>query len=129
MIEFYIFRGDLDDVLTKTKFDDWQMEGRVRDSYWCAVWKFSKQSWNAFEGWTLNHVSILKPYLQTVSMGENLRGYLSKKSASAGPLIIELPLVGKWVSTTALEALDDPLVVKTKIWKDLWVPVGNTYCL
>ena len=34
---------------------------------------------------------------------------------TVGPLIIESPRAKKWVSTGALRALDDPLVVQTKI--------------
>ena len=45
---------------------------------------------------------------------------------TVGPLIIESHWAKKWVSTGALEALDDPFVVQIKIWKTNWVPVDNT---
>ena len=45
---------------------------------------------------------------------------------TVGPLIIESLWARKWVSTGALEALDDPLVVQMKIWTTDWVPVDNT---
>ena len=48
-------------------------------------------------------------------------------SDTVGPLIIESLWTKKRVSTGALGALDDPLVVQTKIWKSCWVPVDNTY--
>ena len=48
---------------------------------------------------------------------------------TVGPLIIESLWANKRVSTGALGALDDPLIVHTKIWKSGWVPVDNIYHL
>ena len=45
---------------------------------------------------------------------------------TVGPLIIESLWAKKWVSTGALEALDDTIVVQMKIWKTDWVPVDDT---
>ena len=45
------------------------------------------------------------------------------------PLIIESPWVKKLMSTGALEALRDLLVVQTNVWKNRWVPEENNYHL
>ena len=47
-------------------------------------------------------------------------------SYTVGPLIIESFWAKKPVSTGALEALDDPLVVQTKFEKSGWVPEDIT---
>ena len=44
---------------------------------------------------------------------------------TVGPLIIESLWAKNGVSTGALEALDNPLVVQKKKWKT-WVPVDNS---
>ena len=45
---------------------------------------------------------------------------------TVGPVIIESLWAKKQVSTGALVALDDLLVVQTKIWNSGCVPVDNT---
>ena len=63
--------------------------------------------------------------MKTYNFGGELTDISAKKEAglrvlpceltTAGPLIIESPWVEKRVSTGALGALDDPLVVQTKV--------------
>ena len=47
-------------------------------------------------------------------------------TCTVGPLSIQSPWAGKRMSTGALDALNDLLIVLTKIWKNGWVPVVNT---
>ena len=52
--------------------------------------------------------------------------YVAKREYTIEPLIIESFWAKKRVSTRALGALDDPLVVPTNIWKSGRVPVDIT---
>ena len=64
--------------------------------------------------------SCLLQYWTHRCPGESFNTY------TVGPLIIESFWAKKRVSTGALEALDDPLVVQTKFWKSGWVPEDIT---
>ena len=49
--------------------------------------------------------------------------FYSTKHIPQDLLFVELRLEEKRVSTGALQALDNVLVVQTKVWKSGWVPV------
>ena len=80
---------------------------------YCAIWLF--KDGDAWFAWSMFiHVTILNH---------------ERTLTTVGPLIIESLWTKNRVSTGALGALDDPLVVQTKIWKSVWVCVDSTYHL